>query len=63
MRMKLDASEVDDPDQPAGVINDDLIGSAAEGNESVHRPQPLRPIFRRTLLVKGLLFGAIHEAL
>src|SRR4051812_37623437 len=63
MRMQLDASEVDHPRQARGIVDDDLLGGAPGREGERDRSQPLRPLVRRSLLIKGLGFGAIHEPL
>ena len=35
VRVKLDAAEIDDPGQARGVVDHDLVGGPAGGNESV----------------------------
>ena len=63
MRMQLDAAEVDDPREPRGVVDDDLLRRAARGKRQRDRAQPVGPLVRRALLVERLALGAVDESL
>ena len=63
VRMQLDAAEVDDPGEAGRVVDHDLLGGAPGRKGERHRPQPLRPLLGRALLVERLALGAVDEAL
>ena len=60
--MKLYAAEVDDPDQPRGVVDDNLFRNAAGREGQGHGAQPIRPVGWGALLIKDIPFRAIYEA-
>ncbi len=61
--MQLDAAQVDDPGEPGRIIDHDLFRGAARRERQRYRSQPRRPLGGRALLIKGLAFGAVDEAL
>ena len=63
MRMQLDASQIDDPCQPRGIIDDDFFRSAARRERERDRSQPRGALRWRALLIKRLAFGAVDESL
>ena len=63
MRMEFHAAEVDDPGEAGGVVDDDLIGGAAGGEGERDFADPLGRIRWGALLVEGVFFGAVDEAL
>src|SRR5450755_592354 len=63
MRMQLDAAQIHDPGEAGRIVNNKLFSGAAGWEGQGHRSQPGRTLRRRALLIKGLLFGPIYEAL
>ena len=63
MRVQLDAAEIDDPREPRRVVDDDLFRGAAGRESQRDRSQPRGALRRRALLIEGLTFGAVDEAL
>jgi hypothetical protein len=63
VRVELDAAEVDDPGEAGGVVDDDLFGGAAGGKGERDGAQPVGEIGGSALLVEGLGFGSVDEAL
>ena len=60
--MQLDATEVHDPREAGGVIDDNFFSGPSRRKRKRDRPQPVRTILRRALLIKRLALGAIHES-
>ena len=61
--VQFNATEVDDPRQPRGIVYDHFFGSAAGRKRQCCCSQPRRPLGRCTFLIKGLALGAVHESL
>ena len=63
VRVQLNATEVHDPREPGGIVNDNLLRFAAGRKEQRRGAQPLRSIRRCALLIKRLSFSTIDKAL
>lgn len=63
MRMKLDATEIDDPDKSRRIVYNNFISRASRRKRQRNGAQPLRMILRRALLVEDLTLGAVDETL
>lgn len=61
--MELHAAEVDDPEEAGGVVDDDLFGGAAGGEAERDGAEVGWEIGGGALLVEGLGFRAVDEAL
>ncbi len=61
--VELHAAEVDDPEEAGGVVDDDLFGGAAGGEAEGDGAEVGREIGGGALLVEGLGFRAVDEAL
>ena len=63
MRMQLDASKIDDPCKPGGVIDHDFFRSASRWKCERNRSQPRGALRRCSLLIERLAFGAVDVSL
>ncbi len=63
VRMQFHAAEIDDPGEAGGVIDDDFFGGAAGGEGEGRRAEPVGMVGGCALLVEGLGFGSVDEAL
>jgi hypothetical protein len=63
VRVELHAAEVDDPKEAGGVVDDDLFGGAAGGEAKRDGAEVGWEIGGGALLVEGLGFCAVDEAL
>src|SRR5262249_19184101 len=63
MGMEFDTAEVDDPDKPRGVVDDNLFRNAPGRERERHRAQPVGRVGRSALLIKDVPFRAVYKAL
>src|SRR5437667_12586614 len=63
MRIQIDASEVDDPEELCGVADDNLSRRAAGRKTQLHGLDPVGMTVWRPLLKKRLALGAVHVTL
>ena len=63
VRVEVDTTQVHDPGQAGGIVDDDLVGRASRGERQFHRAQPLGPVLWRTFLEEELAIGTVDEAL
>src|SRR5215813_1041622 len=61
MRMKFNATEVDDPRETGGVIHNKFIRGTARRKRQSDCRKPCRPHGRRPLLIKRFAFGTVDE--
>src|SRR6266404_1067005 len=61
--MQFDTTQVYDPGEPSGLIDDHLLRFAARREGQRNRSQPGGPLFGCAFLIKRLGFGAVDEAL
>jgi hypothetical protein len=62
MRIEIDASEVDNPQELGGVADDDLAGRASGGEAELDGLDPVGVILGRAFLKKRLLIRTVHVA-
>jgi hypothetical protein len=63
VRMQLNAAQVDDPGQPVGFINHQLLSSASRRKRKRNRANPPRSLGRRTLLIKSFTLSTVYKTL